>query len=506
MSNGHGRSTEGFGIDRNSSVNLIVKTALENGVTDPKQIAYMLATAQHETRNFNAPEEDFGRSQARKLGYSGGENYYGRGYVHLTHDYNYEKFDKALGLNGALVKNPDLAKDPELAAKILVIGMRDGMFTGKRLDRYIDADSHDDYNARRVVNGISPSKPWSVKAAKDCEDYAAEWEKKVPALIEGVKKNGVTLQPEAERPRHGTTPAPASRDAMADGVLKLEERGPAVRELQQTLNRLGYRDAEGKPLQVDGHFGGNTKHAVEAFQRANHLDPDGKAGPKTLEALKHAPAVSRDAMADGVLKIDERGPAVRELQQTLNRLGYRDAEGKPLQVDGHFGGNTKHAVEAFQRANHLDQDGKAGPKTLEALKHAQPAHQQGERPQGPLLSDSNHPNHALYKQALDGLEKLGPQAGYANPADRQRAAASMAYEARVGGMTEINRVVVNASGTGVFAVQGDPTNPASQRVMMDKAQAAAVSVEQSTEQLKQDVPAAKAAPTPEREQVKPQMA
>ncbi|NJC01284.1 hypothetical protein GGR63_001171 [Xanthomonas sp. 3272] len=46
---------------------LIVKTALENGVTDPKQISYMLATAQHETRNFQAPEEDFGRSQARKL-------------------------------------------------------------------------------------------------------------------------------------------------------------------------------------------------------------------------------------------------------------------------------------------------------------------------------------------------------------------------------------------------------------------------------------------------------
>ncbi|WP_355584605.1 hypothetical protein [Xanthomonas cannabis] len=71
MSDGRGRSTEGFGVDRESSVRLIVKTALENGVTDPKQISYMLATAQHETRNFQAPEEDFGRSQARKLGYSG---------------------------------------------------------------------------------------------------------------------------------------------------------------------------------------------------------------------------------------------------------------------------------------------------------------------------------------------------------------------------------------------------------------------------------------------------
>lgn len=38
MSDGRGRSTEGFGVDRESSVRLIVKTALENGVTDPKQI------------------------------------------------------------------------------------------------------------------------------------------------------------------------------------------------------------------------------------------------------------------------------------------------------------------------------------------------------------------------------------------------------------------------------------------------------------------------------------
>ena len=123
MSDGRGRSTEGFGVDRESSVRLIVKTALENGVTDPKQISYMLATAQHETRNFQAPEEDFGRSQARKLGYSGGEEFYGRGYVHLTHDYNYAKFDKLLGLNSEMVRNPDMAKQPEIAAKVLVVGM-----------------------------------------------------------------------------------------------------------------------------------------------------------------------------------------------------------------------------------------------------------------------------------------------------------------------------------------------------------------------------------------------
>ncbi|MBV6862682.1 peptidoglycan-binding protein [Xanthomonas euvesicatoria] len=280
MSDGRGRSTEGFGVDRESSVRLIVKTALENGVTDPKQISYMLATAQHETRNFQAPEEDFGRSQARKLGYSGGEEFYGRGYVHLTHDYNYAKFDKLLGLNGEMVRNPDMAKEPEIAAKVLVVGMRDGLFTGKPLERYIDNDSHDVYNARRVVNGVTPSKPWSVKAAKECEEYASNWERRVPDLIESVKRDGVDLK---HRARLGSTSHQASKPN--DGKLEQGERGEQVKQLQGRLVQLGAVGRDGKPLQADGDFGGNTKFAVEQFQRAHGLQVDGVVGQQTQAAL-----------------------------------------------------------------------------------------------------------------------------------------------------------------------------------------------------------------------------
>ncbi|MCD0280200.1 peptidoglycan-binding protein [Xanthomonas melonis] len=283
MSDGRGRSTEGFGVDRESSVRLIVKTALENGVTDPKQISYMLATAQHETRNFQAPEEDFGRSQARKLGYSGGEEFYGRGYVHLTHDYNYAKFDKLLGLNGEMVRNPDMAKQPEIAAKVLVVGMRDGLFTGKPLDRYIDNDSHDVYNARRVVNGVTPSKPWSVKAAKECEEYAGNWERRVPDLIESVKRDGVDL-------KHSVTPDSTSHQVSKsnDGKLEHGERGESVKQLQNQLAELGAVGRDGKPLQADGDFGSNTKFAVEQFQRTHGLQVDGVVGGQTQAALGKA--------------------------------------------------------------------------------------------------------------------------------------------------------------------------------------------------------------------------
>lgn len=284
MSNGYGRSTEGFGISREQSVNLIVKTALENGVSDPRQVAYMLATAQHETRNFNAPEEDFGRTQARKLGYRGGEEYFGRGYVHLTHVENYQKFDKLLGMNGELTRNPGLAKDPEIAAKILVVGMRDGLFTGKKLDRYIDEDSRDLYNARRTVNGVTPKSPWSLKAAKECERYAEAWEKLVPGMIDNVKKDGIDLHPEARTKAHARA-APTPRQS----VLKLHAHGPEVWGLQTSLRGLGYTGTDGQPLKVDSDFGRHTDRAVRAFQKAHGLEPvDGKVGRDTWAALTHA--------------------------------------------------------------------------------------------------------------------------------------------------------------------------------------------------------------------------
>jgi len=274
MANGYGRSNDGFGITRQESVALIVKTAIDNGVTDPRHIAYMLATAQHETRNFTAPDEDFGRQQARKLGYSGGEEYFGRGYVHLTHIENYQKFDKLLGLEGQLVQNPELAKDPEIAAKILVIGMRDGLFTGKPLSRYINDESHDTYNARRVVNGVNPKQPWSVKAARECATYTQQWEKFLtPERIAQLKTERIS-------PDH----------------IDIK-----IQDVQSALNHLGYKGVNGKPLAVDGVIGSQTKSAIEAFQKDHGLAVNGVVDPQTLKALEEA-KVKQQATPDATIK------------------------------------------------------------------------------------------------------------------------------------------------------------------------------------------------------------
>ncbi|SOU02601.1 peptidoglycan-binding protein [Xanthomonas arboricola] len=411
MSDGSGRSTEGFGVDRESSVRLIVKTALENGVTDPKQISYMLATAQHETRNFQAPEEDFGRSQARKLGYSGGEEFYGRGYVHLTHDYNYAKFDKLLGLNGEMVRNPDMAKQPEIAAKVLVVGMRDGLFTGKPLDRYIDNDSHDVYNARRVVNGVTPSKPWSVKAAKECEEYAGNWERRVPDLIESVKRDGVDL-------KHSVTSGSTSHQVLKsnDGKLEQGERGEQVKQLQGQLAQLGAVGRDGKPLHADGDFGGNTKYAVEQFQREHGLQIDGVAGQQTQAAL-----------------------AKVLTQATPKQAEHTPAPAAPAQASS-----------------------------------------------SPLLSDPRHPDNAMYNGAVSKLEALGERGGFANRKELEQAAGQIVFESKVSGLQRIDHVVPNKNGDGFFAVQGEMTDPAMQRVFVDRNQAQNQSLENSSRQAAEE--------------------
>lgn len=74
-------------------------------------------------------------------------------------------------------------------------------------------------------------------------------------------------------------------------------------------------------------------------------------------------------MMDNVnaLRPGDRGENVRQLQGILRLAGYYDGE-----IDGSYGPQTTGAVKAFQAANGLEEDGVAGPKTLEALRRVRP--------------------------------------------------------------------------------------------------------------------------------------
>ncbi|WP_247663955.1 peptidoglycan-binding domain-containing protein [Xanthomonas citri] len=251
-------------------------------------------------------------------------------------------------LNGEMVRNPDMAKQPEIAAKVLVVGMRDGLFTGKPLDRYIDNDSHDVYNARRVVNGVTPSKPWSVKAAKECEEYAGNWERRVPDLIESVKRDGVNL-------KHSVTPGSTSHQPSNshDGKLEQGERGELVKQLQGQLAQLGAVGRDGKPLQADGDFGGNTKYAVEQFQRERGLLVDGVVGNQTQAALAQAVSQQTTKQAEQTAAAPAQAAASSPLlsgPRHPDNAMYTSAVGK-LEALGERGGfsNRKELEEAARQ-------------------------------------------------------------------------------------------------------------------------------------------------------------
>lgn len=121
---------------------------------DDRWLAYMLATAHHETdKKFQAIEE-YGKGAGKPYGKTDpvtGKKYYGRGLVQLTWKYNYEAMGKILKLD--LVNKPELVLDLDISVRIMYYGMTNGTFTGKKLSDYFNKTKEDWVNARRIING-----------------------------------------------------------------------------------------------------------------------------------------------------------------------------------------------------------------------------------------------------------------------------------------------------------------------------------------------------------------
>ena len=125
----------------------------------------MLATVKHECTETWHPITEIGCLEyfdkynsgtaiGRALGNTqpgDGFKYRGRGYVQITGRGQYKKLGDALGVN--LIAKPQFALDTQIAYEIMSLGMRAGMFTGKKLSDYINSDRCDFLNARRIING-----------------------------------------------------------------------------------------------------------------------------------------------------------------------------------------------------------------------------------------------------------------------------------------------------------------------------------------------------------------
>lgn len=76
-------------------------------------------------------------------------------------------------------------------------------------------------------------------------------------------------------------------------ALRPGDTSPRVRFLQAILKGAGYYAGE-----LDASYGPLTEDAVIAFQLANDLEPDGKAGPKTMAIITGGGFVYKSEIAD----------------------------------------------------------------------------------------------------------------------------------------------------------------------------------------------------------------
>ncbi|WP_170842866.1 hypothetical protein [Pseudomonas panipatensis] len=145
------------------------------------EIAYMLATVRHEANQFNDGEYFSSRPEFGSLSYfnkydpvladssdarenarfngntqeGDGYKYRGRGCVHLTWKNNYLKASRRFSID--FISNPDLASEYRYSVPIMIWGMTEGVFTGRKLSDYINSGGVDYLHARKIINGMDKS-------------------------------------------------------------------------------------------------------------------------------------------------------------------------------------------------------------------------------------------------------------------------------------------------------------------------------------------------------------
>ncbi len=148
---------------RQGTIDAIKWECKSQGLKLKTQIAYVLATVEHETGDtFKPVKEAFWLSERWRKKYLRYYPFYGRGFVQLTWEENYKKYSKIIGVD--MVKDPDIALRDDVALFILVHGFKNGTFTGKKLSKYINKDKTDFVGARRVINGKDRNKDIAGKA------------------------------------------------------------------------------------------------------------------------------------------------------------------------------------------------------------------------------------------------------------------------------------------------------------------------------------------------------
>lgn len=182
---------------------LIIEKGKKHGLLR-NQLAYVLATAYWETaRTMKPVKEAYWVKNAeawrkKNLRYW---PWYGRGFVQLTWEANYIKAGQKLGKD--FTKDPDAVMEPDNSAEILVLGSKEGWFTGKKLSDYITLQKSGFYNARRIINGTDK--------AREIADIARQYDKALKA--EGYGETRQSAPKPAQKPAEPQKPVAGGKGA-----------------------------------------------------------------------------------------------------------------------------------------------------------------------------------------------------------------------------------------------------------------------------------------------------
>jgi len=150
------------------TIDAVLNECEAQGISDVRQVAYIMATGYWEAHNPKKPElrltpmKEFGGEAYLK-----GKKYYpyvGMGLSQLTWLDNYKKEGKRLNID--LVGHPELILEIPIAANSHVYCMSHGSYTGKKLSDYINDKKCDFINARRIVNGTDRAEEVAAIAQK----------------------------------------------------------------------------------------------------------------------------------------------------------------------------------------------------------------------------------------------------------------------------------------------------------------------------------------------------
>lgn len=203
----------------------------EAGIDNDTERAMFLSQMAHETGNFKWDEELSsgkayeGRKDLGNTEPGDGKKYKGRGFIQLTGKTNYKKFGDKIGVD--LVSNPDLAKDPKVAAKVAI------EYWKERVDR----EAAQNGNVLKVTKNINGGTNGLADRSKLFDEYYT---------VMTQKKSPLDVAKEADQ---YTAPANDMLQIASDTTLPQEPSlldkmlfNPVSAAEPDMLDRIGYNN------------------------------------------------------------------------------------------------------------------------------------------------------------------------------------------------------------------------------------------------------------------------